>query len=707
MSLALLVSWAADATTATAQFLPCQLHALSRSGGQIGTTFDLSVTAGDKLDEVDALYFSHPGITAKLKTLDPLPFSEERRPSYGQFTVTVAAEVPAGRYEVRCRGRHGISNPRAFLISPLDQQLLGAISHDAESPTPLPLDLLLHAKAAPSNVHYFGFNLGENQSLRIELLAQRVDSQMIGQLSLYDADHQIVTWSRGADDIDPSLRIEGLAAGKYVLAVHDFLYRGGNEFQYQLAALAPESQSRLILHAEAEGQLPLHWPPRASTVLAQQQLVASSQPSIPESIEIPGEFTRWFGSNGSESLFEFSANKGEQFAIDVVSQRLLQPTDARLIVERIEPQASGPPKLHSVLNVDDGQNLADAAVNLHTKDPIGMFNAPETATYRVTVRDLDRGQMLSERQKFCLRIQSPNPGFDLVAYRVYPNRDDKQSQPLASKLFRGGAEGIRVFAIRRDGWQGPIHVGAENLPAGVKCHEAVIAANQNQTQLTLTTDEDAAAATVPFQIVGRSEDDSLRQAAVPATIVWGRGGGRDFIRSRISAGLYVSVSDRDLSPLSITLGDENVIEVKKGQSASVPIKVTRREGGKGSIVLRRRDFPSGVSAGDVTIAADKSEANLSLKVEGNAAEGTYSLWLQAETKIKVKPNPQALQRAQQYRAHLQTLHDDPAQADKLDSIKSAIAEADKQVEAAKSAAQEQELTVFLPTSLATLRVVQP
>ena len=87
--------------------------------------------------------------------------------------------------------------------------------------------------------------------------------------------------------------------------------------------------------------------------------------------------------------------------------------------------------------------------------------------------------------------------------------------------------------------------------------------------------------------------------------------------------------------------------------------------------------------------------------------GTYSLWAQVETKIKVKQNPQALERAQQYRSRLQTLHDDPAQAANLESIKSAITAADKQVEAVKAAATEQELTVFVPTSNATIRVVHP
>ena len=114
-----------------------------------------------------------------------------------------------------------------------------------------------------------------------------------------------------------------------------------------------------------------------------------------------------------------------------------------------------------------------------------------------------------------------------------------------------------------------------------------------------------------------------------------------------------------------------------------------------------------MTVGEVTIAADKSESKWDLKTTPTTPIGTYSLWGQVETKIKIKQNPQALERAQQYRSRLQTLHDDPAQAAQIESIKSAIAAADKQVEAAKAAAKEQELTVFIPTSNVTLRVVQP
>ena len=93
-------------------------------------------------------------------------------------------------------------------------------------------------------------------------------------------------------------------------------------------------------------------------------------------IDVPGETAGWFAADNADSVFEFSAKEGQQFAIDIVSQRLGESTDARLIIQRIEPQPSGPPKLHDLVNVDDSQSVGDAALSLNTKDPVALFKCP-------------------------------------------------------------------------------------------------------------------------------------------------------------------------------------------------------------------------------------------------------------------------------------------------------------------------------------------
>lgn len=696
---------------AAAQFEPAQLFSLSRSGGEAGSTFDLRVETGNQLVEIEKLHFSNPKVSAELKTLDPRPFSEQRVPEFGQFLVTIPDDLPGGRYEVRAEGRNGVSNPRAFLVSEFPNQVPPQVSHDRNAATPLPASTLLHARATAAEVDYYQLSLAKSQPVQIELLAQQLDSRMIGQIKLFDAAGREVGASRGADDVDPVLRTDvDLPPGDYVLAVHDFLYRGGTEYHYQVI-FRPTDQAFSLIEprANADGQLPVNWSTRSfalgPTVEWMANIEAASDSAA--TIGLPHESTHWFSSQGSDSTFEFEASEGEQLAIEVISQRLGQPTDPRLLLQRLEPQQGADPKLHDVLNVDDSQGLSDGAINLFSTDPVALVTVPTSAPYRLTVRDLDMGQSLVRGQAFRLRVGPPSPGFDLVAYRVFAHSDVNQTQPIGSRLFRGGSELIRVFVNRRDGWNGAVRVRCEGLPQGVTASEVVIAPNQTQTQLTIQAAEDAVSATAPIRVVGQSEDGSLQREAVAATIQWPKGGGRDYIQSRLASRLWVSVSAHDLSPISTTLGDGQVTEVKKGESLKLPIKLVRRDGGKAACVARARDFPGGLKAADVTIPAENSEGECEIKVEAGAATGTYSLWLQVETKIKVKPNPQALERAQSYRSALQSLHDDPAQAANLEAIKAAIAEADKLVEAAKGAANEKELTVFLPTSNATIRVVDP
>ncbi|WP_442511254.1 hypothetical protein SH528x_002924 [Novipirellula sp. SH528] len=683
-----------------AQFLAIELRSIRPATATVGQSSGVSVT-GDRMDEVDQLLFSHPEITATLQPVSqttPPPLLSPI-PKYGHFDVAIADDVPPGRYEVRAIGRHGVSNPRAFWVSKL-AVVDAAVSHDFDSATPLPTDQWHSASSSGASIDFYAVELTETHAL-IHYRSQTIDSPMIGQLRLYNAAGEVVASARGADGFDPVLRLQDQPPGKCVLAVNEYLYRSGAEYLYQVSlqsnANSEAAGAGVVLGAESATALEIE--------PAAPPMFASSGGA--ERIELPYQATWWFAPPGDENTFEFDATKGEVVAIDVISQRLGEPTDARVILDRIQRDDAGVPSYQEVARSDDGQAVSDSMISLSTKDPSLLFTAPATATYRLTVRDLDIGTSLSEQQRFVLRVANPDPGFTLVASRVYPNKDVKLARPHGSKLFRGGGELVRVFAIRREGWAGPIEITAENLPAGIHCKPATIAANQTQTDLTLTAADDATAGVAPIRIVGRSIDHAISETAVAATLQMAKGGGRDYVRSRIASDLVVAVSEHDISPITIRLDDEKVPEVKAGQELPLTIKLTRREGGKDVCVLRPLSLPAGVTIAEVTVPADKSEAAAAIKTAANAAVGTYSFAMLAETKVKVRPNPQALAAAQQARAMLQTLHDDPAQAANLAAIKAALAEADKRIEVAKKAHAEQALTVFIPSNHVTFRVVSP
>ena len=65
-SLLILASGLAALPSASAQWPALRLHAIFPTGGQAGATLMVSVTAGEDLDELTGLRFSHPGITAAL-----------------------------------------------------------------------------------------------------------------------------------------------------------------------------------------------------------------------------------------------------------------------------------------------------------------------------------------------------------------------------------------------------------------------------------------------------------------------------------------------------------------------------------------------------------------------------------------------------------------------------------------------------------------
>ena len=86
--------------------------------------------------------------------------------------------------------------------------------------------------------------------------------------------------------------------------------------------------------------------------------------------------------------------------------------------------------------------------------------------------------------------------------------------------------------------------------------------------------------------------------------------------------------------------------------------------------------------------------------------GEFSFWLQNETKIKWRENPQALARAEAQVNKLNEALKNQAK-DKADqpATEAALAQAKQRVEALKQSTAEKEITVWFPTSNQRVRVI--
>ncbi len=418
----LVVIW--SAASAYSQLPVIELSALSRSAARVGSEFNLKISAGSRLDEVRELRFSHPGITARLLDSDPLPFSEKRVSRFGEFQIKVADDVPVGRYDVRAVGRHGVSNPRMFVIHAFSKANVDtsptSLSLERETPTRLTIGTPRLANATARASHYFAFSVKDGSSLQIDCLASFLGSRMIPTLRVFSATGQTTHRRTGSEAIDPRVIIND--PGDYVLAVHDAIYRGGEGFGYFLIA----QHARSAIHvADVQPALPGQIPSVATSNALGIGIVGQELPMIEESessipITVPKRFRAKLDSAGDRDYYEFSAREGDKYAIDVVSQRLNYPTDCRLILEQAEPQTDGSTKWHQVVTDDDSQEVGDVALRCWTSDPFAMLTIPATGTYRLTIQDLDLGTSLRINQEYVCEIREPKPDFELIAYRPFP-----------------------------------------------------------------------------------------------------------------------------------------------------------------------------------------------------------------------------------------------------------------------------------------------
>lgn len=616
------------ALPARGQVFTNRLDAIWPSAGRVGEQTEVAVAAGERLERVEKLVFSHEGIEAELQSADG-------QPQHGKFHVRVGPNVPPGDYEAWAVGRFGVSNPRRFTVTQLPLRAVAAPSHDASMPTPIALPMVVQARATGAAIDYYSFELTAPQSLVAVLRGQTIDSSLIGGLQLLDEQSAVVAESRGGDGYDCRLEIDALQPGRYRLAVRDFLYRGGPIFGYQLwVGDAPLTSAAVPLHLA--GPEAVSAEPHRDAFAAEAGVPASPQP-----IEVPHLAAWWFAEDQGEQQFEFTASQGDRLCIEVISQRLGQPTDARLQLARVRQDEGGAERLEVLQTVEDSVVAGDGVLQPRSADPVTLFTAPEDGRYRIVLRDLDVGRSLSERQRYLLRVAPNTPHFSLVVYRPFPHRDLQQSRPHGGSLLPGGTDLLRVVAIREEGFAAPIQLEVAGLPEGVSARGGRIAPNQTVGHITLHAAEELPAGLHSFQVRGTAEGIATPVEARSVTIAQGRGNARELIQLRLSDALRLHTSAQPLTPLSIEIGSDEPLRLTAGQSVALPVRLVRREGGSQPVVLRPQSLPPGVSAGELTIAGDKSEGVLELKAAAKAAAGEYSIWLQAESKVTFKPQPDA------------------------------------------------------------------
>ncbi|HEY2953600.1 MAG TPA: hypothetical protein VGK40_13505 [Verrucomicrobiae bacterium] len=224
--LILLALFSVGVSPVLAQLPTARLWTVFPAGGKAGSSVEVAISGPD-LDEPSQLHFSLPGIKAKPKVAE-----KSDQPEANKFVVTISKEVPPGLYDARFVGRYGASNPRAFAVGDLNEILEPASNNSTDTAAALTPGTTVNGHASVNTIDYFKLTAKKGQRILIECVARAIDSRMDAVLSLSDTEGRELENSRRGGLLD----FTAPAEGEYLLQVHDFIYRGGDEYFYRLTA---------------------------------------------------------------------------------------------------------------------------------------------------------------------------------------------------------------------------------------------------------------------------------------------------------------------------------------------------------------------------------------------------------------------------------------------------------------------------------------
>ncbi|PAW86197.1 MAG: hypothetical protein B9S33_08660 [Pedosphaera sp. Tous-C6FEB] len=387
------------------------------------------------------------------------------------------------------------------------------------------LPVALHGVISGSQVREVTFPGKAGQELICEVEAQRLDGRLRPVLKLHGPGNTLLHWSQPQLALrgDTRLELKLPADGEYRLQLHDLQFAAPGNSNYfrlklgqwtyadlafpamvqrgasaevQLVGRAGESRTVSLPALGNAAAVPAPWAdaksasgPQAVVWLSDlPELVETRTGSSPQALPaLPVAVNGRLSKAGESDAYTLTVTPETEVEIEVSADSLGSPIDAELELRDLK-----------------GARLALNDDFTNRPDPRLTYKVPKDVTNVVAVvRDVNAngGPRCLYRLQAKLKSTNAPAGFTLLAL------EDNLTLPAARTA---------VFKVeaRRDGYDGPIELAFDALPAGVKLSGQTIPARATATLLTLASD-----APLPPLITalhGRAKDrDVLARAESP------------------------------------------------------------------------------------------------------------------------------------------------------------------------------------------------
>ena len=647
---------------------------LTPLGASAGSSVEAEV-AGADIEEVQSLWFDHPGLTAE-------PVKDRDR----RFQIKVASDVPAGTYDVRLVGRWGVSNPRLFSI---DHGLTDVVdtepNNDPSTAQVVVVNSAIAGMSDGNNDDTFRFTAKVKQRLIIDCQSGKLDSLMDATMSLSTADGRILASSSDHNGRDPLIDVIIPADGDYLIRVYDLSYRGG--FPYRLLitdkshveTVFPRAvQAGQNVELVALGQNLGDGSAESSWIEAGTPFAERTFPFVAPSEIAVGGLYQFNVHPTDHSVLPTAATctlTGMQFQVSpsgLANSQTLMVSNSSVTLEvepnntQDEPQPVTLPLIVSgrfdkardadwfefevaengqygfdvyceringhadpyVVVVDDKGNRINElddfghrinAFDGHLRDPSGMVNLSEKRKYRVLVQD--RYRRGGARYQYVLAIQKQQPDFYAAVIH------SQNPGPGGTTVWRGGSVYLDVIIHQQQGYSEPITITAENLPPGLHVTPTVINNNSRGT-LVISADDNAADFIGPIKLIatGKLGDETLRREVRPYSRVWSSDGS-----SRPTRELVVAI--RDAAPYRLEWATDNV-KVEAGKDVELTLRLTRRwPDFKADVTVQPLSFPGNFKLSNTSFKGDQTELTIPVNVQANSRPGSYTFAVMGQAQV--------------------------------------------------------------------------
>ena len=451
--------------------------------------------------------------------------------------------------------------------------------------------------------------------LTCELMARRLGATFQGVVEVRDNKGRLVADVAGTSGMDPSLTFAAHKDAEYVVSLHDVDFGGDRSHVYRLsitpgprvvgalpaAGRAGESREvEFVGVGVASGAAKLESVKRRVTfpttgaafdyrleaplgTAPPFRLFVSDLPEVvafprhdkkSRSPALPAGITGVLDRPDAQDEYVCAWKKGEVWSVALEARRIGSPLDVALAV-------LGP----------DGKELARNDDLPGTTDAGLEFTVPADGTYRIVVSDM-AGKSGSRSAIYRLVVRRPAADFGLELATQHG------SVPLGGKLD------LKVKAVRRGGFAGPIALTVRGLPAGTSVPPGlVIPANKSELVVSVQAAKDAGTAAGLVSVEGTAtvSAQTVTRTALAATTV----------------NLAPRSPDENQVPfflLAITMkprfkgrpvDQDTGRKVHRGTTFPAEVIVERLDGFAGEVVLQMAAQQSyqvqGISGGDVVV----------------------------------------------------------------------------------------------------------